>query len=60
MHSQLNSICEELSKLTETQIKIQKDTVWIVADQFSPLAFGVSGSNPGAILFGEKLKQLQF
>ena len=32
MHSQLNSICEELSKLTETQIKIQKDTVWIVAD----------------------------
>ena len=32
IHSQLSSICEELTKLTETQIKIQKDTAWIVAD----------------------------
>lgn len=60
MHSQLSSVCEELTKLTETQIKIQKDTVWIVADQFSPPALEVSGSNPGAILLGEKLKQLKF
>lgn len=32
IHNQLSSICEELTKLTETQIKIQKDTTSIVAD----------------------------